>query len=90
MPQRSSWPTSPTSPRSPSGSSAATAGHTTSASADLTTSWPLAATSTSSSSTPRSTPTRAARLPRPPTSARSRSSLLPARPPRRSPSLRSP
>ena len=47
-------------------------------------------TSTSSSSTPRSTPTRAARPPRPPTSARSRSSLPPARRSRRRPSPRSP
>ena len=47
--------------RSPSGSSAATAGHTTSATADSTTSLPPAKTSTCSCSIPKSTPTRADR-----------------------------
>jgi pyruvate-ferredoxin/flavodoxin oxidoreductase len=51
-----------------SGSSAATAGPTTSATAASTTCWPAGATSTSWCSTPRSTPTPAARCPRPPRS----------------------
>jgi hypothetical protein len=46
--------------------SAATAGPTTSATAASTTSWPRAVTSTSWCSTPRCTPTPAARPPRPP------------------------
>ena len=67
-----------------SGLSAATAGPTTSAPAGSTTSWPAGATSTCSCSTPRSTPTPAARCRRPRRSARSRSSPPPARPcPRR-------
>ncbi len=75
-----------------SGSSAATAGPTTSAPAGSTTSWPAGATSTCSCSTPRSTPTPAARCRRRPRSARSPSSPPPARPcPRRtSPCRRSP
>ena len=66
------------------GSSAATAGPTTSAPAGSTTSWRAGATSTCSCSTPRSTPTPAARCRRRRRSARSRSSPPPARPcPRR-------
>ena len=59
--------------------SAATAGPTTSATAVWTTSWPPARMSTSSSSTPRCTPTPAVRPPRPPTSARWLSLPLPVR-----------
>ena len=75
-----------------SGSSAATAGPTTSAPAGSTTSWRAGATSTCWCSTPRSTPTPAARCRRRPRSARSPSSPPPARPcPRRtSPCRRSP
>jgi pyruvate-ferredoxin/flavodoxin oxidoreductase len=62
-----SWPT--TSSARASGSSAATAGPTTSATAASTTCWPPGATSTSSCSTPRCTPTPAARPPRPRRSA---------------------
>ena len=57
----SRWPT--TWWRSRSGSSAATAGPTTSATAAWTTCWPRARTSTCWCSTPRSTPTPAARCP---------------------------
>ena len=62
-----------------SGSSAATAGPTTSAPAGSTTCWPAAATSTCSCSTPRCTPTPAARCRRRRRSARSPSSPRPAR-----------
>ena len=74
------------------GSSAATAGPTTSAPAGSTTCWPAGATSTCWCSTPRSTPTPAARCPRRRRSAPSPSSPPPARPCRRrtSPCRRSP
>ena len=71
---------STTSSGAASGSSAATAGPTTSAPAGSTTSWRAGATSTCWCSTPRSTPTPAARCPRRRRSARSPSSPPPARP----------
>ena len=70
---------STTSSGAASGSSAATAGPTTSAPAGSTTCSPAGATSTSSCSTPRSTPTPAARCRRRRRSARSPSSPPPAR-----------
>ncbi len=72
------------------GSSAATAGPTTSASAGSTTSCPPAATSTSSCSTPRCTPTPAVRRRRPPRAAPWPSSPRRARPPARRTSAPSP
>ena len=66
-----------------SGSSAATAGPTTSATAASTTCWPPAATSTSWCSTPRSTPTPAARCRR-----RRRAAPWPSSPPAASPAPR--
>ena len=68
------WPTRWS--RRASGSSAATAGPTTSATAAWTTCWPPAATSTSWCSTPRSTPTPAARCRR-----RRRAARWPSSPP---------
>ena len=73
--RRTSWR------RRASGSSAATAGAMTSASAVWITSWLPARTSTSASSIPRFTPTRAARLPRLPRPVRSHSLRQPVRKP---------
>ncbi len=76
--------------RSPCGSSAATAGRTTSASAASTTSCPAAATSTSWCSTPRCTPTPAARRRSRRRARRRPSSPATARPPARRTSACSP